>query len=187
MTDASRFGHVLENYAGAVLKCAGSHMLDMTMFLLGRPSAVLASVDHVAGSRFDRRATALFEFPGGGAASFETALHSLGRIGLERNGWEEWIEITGTRGRVKMSTVTWDHPENNGMVLEHYDEENGTVHQHRFPPVSPFDLELAAFHRALVSRTRSTPNEDDGFAVDSLIESIEVSAREGRRVIPAFR
>jgi predicted dehydrogenase len=58
MMDASRFGHILQNYAGAVLKCAGSHMLDMTMFFLGRPSAVLASVDHVPESHFDRRATA---------------------------------------------------------------------------------------------------------------------------------
>ncbi len=187
LADASKYARVLENYGGAVLKCAGSHMLDMTMHLLGRPASVLASIDYVPGSLFDRRASAVFELPGGAAVQFETCLHSLGRIGMERNGWEEWIEITGTRGRLKLSTVMWDHPLNNGLLLEHYDEAAGTVHEHRFPPVNPFDLEIAAFHQALVSRTRMEPGEDEGYAVDSLIHAMETSARKGMRVVPDFK
>jgi predicted dehydrogenase len=187
LADASKHAKVLENYGGAVLKCAGSHMLDMTMHLLGRPASVMASIDHVSGSLFDRRASAVFELAGGAAVQFEACLHSLGRIGMERNGWEEWIEITGTRGRLKLSTVMWDHPLNNGLILEHYDEATGTLSEHRFPPVNPFDLELAAFNHALSSRTRIAPNEDDGYAVDSLIHAMETSAREGKRVVPDFR
>jgi len=182
MTDASKYSGVLENYGGAVLKCAGSHMLDMTMFLLGKPSSVLANVDYVPNSRFDRRATALIEFPHGAVASFETAIHSLGKIGLERNSWEEWIELTGTKGRLKLSTVMWDHPLNNGLTLEHYDEATGAVTEHRFSPVNPFTVEMAAFHAALTNREKIAPDENDGYAVDSLIEAIETSAHEGRRV-----
>ncbi len=182
MTDASPFSRVLDNYGGAVLKCAGSHMLDMTMHLLGRPTSVLASMDYVGDSRFDRSASALLQFPGGATATFETAIHPLSRTGLERNGWEEWIEITGTRGRLRLSTVLWDHPENNGVVLEHYDEATGSAAEHRFAPVDPFALEMKAFHDALTRRERIAPNEDDGFAVDALIDAIERAAAAGRKV-----
>jgi predicted dehydrogenase len=184
--DASAYQSVLDNYGGAVLKCAGSHMLDMTMFLLGRPSSVMASVDYVPGSRFDRKATALLGYDGGATACFETAIHSMGRIGLEKNGWEEWIEITGTEGRLKLSTVLWDHPENNGLLLEHYDEKSGSLTEHRFPPTNPFDLEMAELYAALVSRQPASPSEDDGYAVDYLIESIEEAARLGTRMKLTF-
>jgi predicted dehydrogenase len=182
MTDAAPWTQVIDSYGGAVLKCAGSHMLDMTMHLLGRPDALLGSIDCIPGSAFDRRASAILEYRSGLAVHFETAIHGLSRIGYERNGWDEWIEIDGSAGRLRLSTVMWDHPENNGALLEHYDEAAGAWTEYRFPAVDPFERELAAFCEELASRAQSGPGAAEGYAVDLVIDGIERSAKSGTRI-----
>ncbi len=182
MTDATPFQRVIDSYGGAVLKCAGSHMLDMTMHLLGRPGSVMASVDHIPGSVFDRRVQALLEYPAGPGVLFETCIHSLSRIGYERNGWDESIEIDGSAGRLRLSTVLWDHPENNGALLEHYDEATATWTEYRYPATDPFEREMAAFHAILSTRQSGGASVDDGCAVDLLIDAIERSSASGSRV-----
>lgn len=182
MTDASPYAYVLRSYGGAVVKCAGSHMLDLIMHLLGRPRSLMSSVDYVPGSSFDRKAAAILEYENGATVSFETAIHRLSRIGYERNGWDEWIEINGSEGRLRLSTVMWDHPENNGALLEHYDEAAGAWTEYRFPAVDPFKLEMAAFHEALRARRALGCDADAGCAVDLVIDAIARSSSEGRRV-----
>jgi len=110
-----------------VLKCAGSHMLDMTLWLLGRPQAVCAHVDYVPHSQLDRKVVAILEYPHGMTATFETAVHPLKKIGYERNSWDEFIEINGVNGRLTLSTVMWDQPERNPALLTHYDNTTETV------------------------------------------------------------
>ncbi len=182
MTDATPYEGVLRSYGGAVIKCAGSHMLDLIMHLLGRPRSLISSVDYIPGSSFDRKAAAILEYEGGATVSFETAIHGLSRIGYERNGWDEWIEINGAKGRLRLSTVMWDHPENNGALLEHYDEATGSWTEHRYAAVDPFKLEMAAFHEALASRRQLACDASAGAAVDLLIDAIESSSRSGTRV-----
>ena len=130
------------NYGGAILKCAGSHMLDMTMCFLGRPEYVYAKTDYVDGTDFDRKVTAILEFDKGITATFETVAHQLSKIGYERNSWDEKIEINGANGRIEIFTVMWDHLENNGALLVHYNNETGTSTEYRFAPVNPFDIEF---------------------------------------------
>jgi predicted dehydrogenase len=182
MTDAGPYDWVLQSYGGAGVKCAGSHMLDLIMHLLGRPASLLSSVDYIPGSAFDRKATAILEYANGSTVSFETAIHALSKIGYERNGWDEWIEITGSEGRLRLSTVMWDHPENNGALLEHYAEATGTWTEYRFPAVDPFKLEMAAFHGALRERRALGCDADAGAAVDLVIDAIGRSSKAGTRV-----
>jgi predicted dehydrogenase len=192
MTDAGPYDWVLRSYGGAVVKCAGSHMLDLIMHLMGRPASLLSSVDYIPGSAFDRKATAILEYGNGATVTFETAIHRLSKIGYERNGWDEWIEINGSEGRLRLSTVTWDHPENNGALLEHYDEATGSWTEYRFPAVDPFRLEMAAFHEAL--RSRRDPGSpcglgcgaDAGCAVDLVIDAIGRSSKAGMRIALSF-
>jgi predicted dehydrogenase len=186
MTDASPYEYVLKSYGGAVIKCAGSHMLDLIMHLLGRPFSLMSSVDYIPGSSFDRKATAILEYQNGATVSFETAIHRLSRIGYERNGWDEWIEINGSEGRLRLSTVMWDHPENNGALLEHYDEAAGSWSEYRFPAVDPFRLEMAAFHEALRSRRDLGCGADAGCAVDLVIDAMERSSKSGTRIALAL-
>jgi len=180
--DEGDFKFVLANYGGAITKCAGSHMLDMMMHLLGRPRSVVAQIDYLAGTRFDRKAVALFQYPGSLAVQFEAASHPLKRIGYERNSWDEKMEINGVNGRLEIFTVMWDHPENNGALLVHYDNTAGTSTEYRFEAMNPFDSELAHFHQCLTDRIQGTPTVVDGFNVDLVIESMEKS-HEAQKVM----
>ncbi|HHW48848.1 MAG TPA: Gfo/Idh/MocA family oxidoreductase [Clostridiaceae bacterium] len=176
--NADAFEYVLNSYGGAVIKCAGSHMIDMTMNFLGRPKSLYANVDYVPGSKFDRKATALFEYDSGLVASFETATHKLSRIGYERNSWDEFIQINGVNGRIEIYTVLWDHPENNGALLVYYDNESETSTEYRFEAINPFDIEMAYFNECLEHRENGNPNVIDGFNVDMIIESMVESSNK---------
>ncbi len=170
--DEGDFKFVYENYGGAIIKCAGSHMLDMMMYLLGRPDSVYAHIDYIPGTRFDRKATALFEYKSGLTAGFEAAAHPLKRIGYEKNAWDEYIEINGVNGRLELFTVMWDHPENNGALLVHYDNEKETSTEYRFAAVNPFDIEMEYFNRCLENRGICMPSVVDGFNVDTVIDAM---------------
>jgi predicted dehydrogenase len=170
-------GWVIDKYGGAVIKCAASHMIDMTLHLLGRPQSLYAHVDYIPQSSFDRKALALFEYPGGLAVTLEAATHPLERIGYERNSWDERVELNGVNGRLELYFVRWDQPENNGALLVHYDNATEAATEYRFAPVNPFDLELAHINGCLARREQSHPDVVDGFNVDVIIEAMVESGR----------
>jgi len=166
------------NYGGAILKCAGSHMLDMTMHFLGRPESVFADIDYFPDTDFDRRVTAVMLFKDHIAATFETLPHPLSKIGYERNSWDEKIEINGTGGRLEICTVMWDAPENNGALLTFYDNETETSTEYRFAPVNPFDIEIDEIIKAVEQRKQINPDVIDGYNVDELISAIGESGEK---------
>ncbi len=166
---------VFPSYGGAIMKCAGSHLLDAFMGLLGRPESVYGHIDYVKNTKFDRKAIALFEYPTGLVVNFEAASHPLKKIGYERNAWDEFIEINGTNGRIKFTTVMWDQPENNPALLKYYDNNNETVTEFRFDAINPFDIEMQQIVSCLHHRKQIAPNVMDGFNVDVLIDAIKQS------------
>jgi predicted dehydrogenase len=176
--DAGGFGFVLSTYGGAVTKCAGSHMLDMMLFLLGRPESLYANIDYIPGTKFDRKSTALFEYANGMNVSFEAATHPLKKIGYEKNSWDEFIQINGVNGRLDLYTVMWDQPENNAALLVHYDNETETSTEYRFDTVNPFDVEMQYIADCLEKRIQGEPMVIDGFNTDTLIETMTISSQK---------
>ncbi|NQT58206.1 MAG: Gfo/Idh/MocA family oxidoreductase [Bacteroidetes bacterium] len=176
--DAGDFGFVLSTYGGAVTKCAGSHMLDMMMFLLGRPESLYAHIDYIPGTQFDRKATALFEYKDGMTASFEAATHPLKKIGYEKNSWDEYIQINGVHGRIDLYTVMWDQPENTAALLVYYNNEDETSTEYRFDAVNPFDIEMKYFLDCLSDRKQGDSAVVDGFNTDVIIETMTKSAQD---------
>jgi predicted dehydrogenase len=175
LKDASGFLWILENYGGAVIKCAGSHILDMILDFFGRPQSLYANIDYVNNSKLDRKAIALLEYPSSLVVTFEAAVHPLAKIGYERNSWDERLEITGTHGRLDLYTTFWEKPENNAPLLVHYDNAAKTSTEYRFDAVNPFDLEMEYICRCLKERTPGHPDVVDGFYVDTLISTMEES------------
>lgn len=163
---------ILSSFGGAVVKCAGSHMIDMTMHMLGRPQSLYCNIDYVPNSRLDRKAEAIFEYEGGMTACFETTVHPLKKIGYERNSWDECIAIDGVCGRLELYTVMWDHPQNNGALLVHYDNEKETSTEYRFGAMNPFDDEMKFFCECLAERKQMGPGAVDGYNVDQVIETM---------------
>lgn len=177
LDNAGEYGWILRNYGGAVIKCAGSHMIDMTLYFLGRPESLYAHVDYVPGSKLDRKASVIFEYENGMTANFETAVHPLKKVGYERNSWDEYMQINGVNGRLDIYTVMWDHPENNGALLVHYDNEKETSTEYRFATMNPFDAEMAYFNECLKQRKQASPTVVDGFNVDTVIGAITESSQ----------
>jgi predicted dehydrogenase len=173
---------VMAKYGGAVMKCAASHLIDLTLSFLGRPQRLYAHVDYVPGSDFDRKATALFEYDDGLVVSFEAAVHPLRRVGYERNAWDEHIQINGVDGRMDLYIVEWDHPEDNAALLVHYDNERETSTEYRFEAVNPFDVEIAYIDGCLARREQGRPSVVDGFNVDVIIQSMAESSQRGAAV-----
>ncbi|MBI4977190.1 MAG: Gfo/Idh/MocA family oxidoreductase [Spirochaetes bacterium] len=169
---------ILKNYGGAIIKCAGSHMLDMMLWLLGRPECVSANIDFIPSSNIDRQATAMFSYADGTSAIFETAGHPLSKIGLERLGWDEYIEVNGTDGRLTFATVVWDKPERHAPILTHYDNRTGATTEYRFDIVNPFDVEMKHFCSCIEARVQRGPDVIDGFAVDTVIDSMFAAAKQ---------
>jgi predicted dehydrogenase len=172
----------IEKYGGAVMKCAASHLIDLTLSFLGRPDSLYAYVDYVPGTEFDRKATALFEYESGLVASFEAATHPLGGIGYERNGWDEFVQINGVNGRLDLSIVKWDEPENNATLLVHYDDATGTATEYRYPAVNPFHVEVDYFAGCLAAREQGRPDVIDGYNVDMIIEQMAAASRERKPI-----
>jgi len=178
LEQGSDYSHVVDGYGGVIVKTAGSHMIDMTLHLVGRPDSLYAKVDYIADSDVDRKATALFEYNNGLVVSFETAAHPLRRVGYERNGWDEKIEINGVNGRMEIYTVTWDQAEHRPALLIHYDNVTETTTEYPFFNIDPFETEMQYMYDCLVRREQGKPDVVDGFNVDVVIEGIMESSRK---------
>jgi predicted dehydrogenase len=74
----------LRNYGGGVLKCAGSHILDLIMFFFGQPTSLYGRMDWVENTHLDRNAIAMLEYPKSLTVTFEAAGHCLSRIGFQK-------------------------------------------------------------------------------------------------------
>lgn len=174
-------------YGGGVLHCAGSHLLDLTLLLLGRPRRVYAS-EHVPPDRdYDLRCTALMELPDGCPVSFETCWHPLSTIGRYGSGWEEMVEISGTRGRLSLLTPVWDRGGQQPSILIHDDASGRCRHEHIHPPSDPFAAAAVHYRDAIAAGHQGRVGDETGYAVDELIAALQASARSGQAVDISWR
>jgi predicted dehydrogenase len=177
---------VRKNYGGGILVCGGSHILDLVGFLLGRPQRLYATVHQPAGRDYDLQAVALLE-TANGVCQYEALAHPLNKIGFLRDGWDERVEITGVHGRLEIFSAQWDNPLNKASLLIHTDNATGQAVEHRFAPVSPFDLAIQFFCANIAAGTQGAQSRLTGYDVDELIAHIQKSAASGQAVNVAYR
>jgi predicted dehydrogenase len=159
----------------------GSHILDLLMFFLGRPSRLYATVETPAGRDYEVQACALLETPNG-TAHFEALAHPLKRVGFLRDGWDERVEINGVNGRLDIYSSTWDDVTHRASMLVHYDNASESATEYRFPPASPFDRAIAFFCDSISRGEQGVQSVLTGWEVDNLLEHIRGSARQGQSV-----
>ncbi|MHB9131055.1 MAG: Gfo/Idh/MocA family protein [Armatimonadota bacterium] len=176
---------MVRNYGGGVLVMAGSHILDLTHYLVGRPYQVVGDMTIREGMDADIQANAMLWLEKGGIVHFEACGHPFKNVGYERNGWDERLEINTVKGRLDIYTVTWDHPERNGALLVHLDGETGISTEYRYPQVNPFDVEMAEMVRRFEAGEPPMPSAWDGYVVDELISTIGESFRQ-KTVLPVI-
>ncbi len=177
---------VVKYYGGGILVCGGSHLLDLVSFFLGRPDRLYAKMYQPADRDYDLLASVLLETPTG-VVHYEAAAHPLQKIGFLRDGWDERIEINGTRGRLEILSGMWDQPFTKDSLLIHYDDASGAVSEYRFGPVSPFEQADRFYCAQIVQGEQGRLPITTGYDVDELIASVRQSAAARQAVDIHYR
>lgn len=181
-----RPSEVVRRYGGGILVCGGSHILDLVCFFLGRPRRLAATTHTPPDGDFDVLASGLL-LTDHGPCQYEALAHGLGRTGFLGDGWDERVEIIGTAGRLEVLSAKWDEFDRKASLLVHYDDDAGTATQHRFPPVSPFALEVACFCGNIEAGAQGDQSALTGYDVDELIAAIRQSAASQQAVDVNYR
>lgn len=166
---------VRRRYGGGILHCGGSHILDLVLFLLGRPTWLAASMHTPEGMDLDVQAAVLMR-TGNGTVLFEALAHPLGTIGFLRDGWDERVEITTTKGRLEIFSSSWNQVDSKASMLVHYDSASSTAREYRYSPASPFDIAVENYCRSIEQGRQGQPSELSGYEVDNLIAHVQRSA-----------
>ena len=165
---------------GGVLICGGSHILDLLVYLVGKPTRVYGRQWFRDESDLDLMSHALMDFAGGAVAHLECNWHAYTHIGYERVGWDEGFEINGTGGRLCLETPFWFAPEHNAPRLRFYDTATGTWQEFITDPVCPFQLEEAYFMKQIAAAEQGEMDTYAGYRVDNLLETIIRSEQQNR-------
>jgi len=173
---------VMHMSGGGILVCGGSHIFDLLLHLVGKPTRVAGRSFRREHADVDFMTHAMLDLPDGGVAHFEANWHPLTHVGFEQRGWDEGFEISGVDGRLIVQTPVWDQPECNAAQLHYYDNREGTWTRYDLPIVNPF-IEAEKHYLSQLARNEQGPQDVfTGYRVDELLESTARSAKEGRPI-----
>lgn len=166
---------------GGILVCGGSHILDLLMFLVGKPEAVFGRHFVRKGMDVDFMFHALLDMPGGAVAHLECNWHPLSKIGYEGRGWDEGFEISGVNGRLILQTPVWNQPENNAAALQWYDNRKETWTRFELPIVNAFTAAESYFLGQLsAGQQGEMMDRYAGYRVDRLLETLWASSTQDK-------
>ena len=168
--------------SGGMLNMAGSHMLDMTGWLLGPPRSITCRTWAPQGYDAEMHAHGLFEMASDVLVHFEACLAPYHGTGFFGDGWDEYIQIDGTKGRIEIYYPRWDRPSAFPTKCRLYREAARTWEEKEFSPVNVFQLEFEAFARACVTGQPIGPTIREAASVDFWIDACYESARDRRAV-----
>lgn len=169
-------------YGGAALNQAGSHMLDLMNLFLGMPERVYAA--NWAPRDYDAEISshALFTLPNDGVVHFDVCVSPYSRAGLHHDGWDETVQVNGTKGRIEVFYSVWDKPMGNAPMVRYYSEQDKTRTEFTFPKMDAFQAEVEAFVTNSEAGRGSIPGPREGYAVDKLISACYRSAEDGAAI-----
>ncbi len=186
---ADGVSHIRARNGGGVLHAAGSHLLDLLVCCAGRPQRVAATISRPAEQDYELRATALFDFADHSCATFEAVGHPYATLGYLGDGWDEAVEVSGTRGRLTVLLPQWDQGHIKAARLIHHDHR-GTVHHLHFPAMDPFAAAVRAYVARITEWQRNgslVEPMDGGYVVDELIQAMHGSEATGTWVTIPWR
>lgn len=171
-----------EKAGGGPLVHGGSHMLDLLHWYLGDVTALVARVRMKPGTEVDWHTGAIFEMASGSTVLFENGWFQHSNAGPKRDGWDEMLQLRGTRGILTVYPTFWDRP--NAVVpwLELYTEESRTTEAFAYGPSDYFVEEIKDFVRRVADRQPPPVTVEDGCWVDRVIHSIYLSSEQEQRI-----
>jgi predicted dehydrogenase len=168
--------------SGGMLNMAGSHMLDQTAWLLGLPKTVTCHTWSPAGYDAELHAHGLFQMASGAVVHFEAALPPFSKTGAYGNGWEELIQIDGTKGRLEVTFPLWDRPADFPAKARLYLEAKKEWEEPVFPALDAFQTEMESFAASCRAGKAACPSIHEGAIVDCWIDACYESALSGKPV-----
>jgi myo-inositol 2-dehydrogenase/D-chiro-inositol 1-dehydrogenase len=171
---------IMKLSGGGILVCGGSHVLDLLLFLVGKPSRVYARQFRRPESDVDLMTHALYDYDSGAVCHFEGNWHPLDRIGYQRSGWDEGFEISGTEGRLVLQTPVWNEPERNPPLLRFYDGATGTWTDYGTDVACPFEQAERHFLGQLAKGEQGSHDLYVGYRADQLLDTTQRSSTENR-------
>ena len=178
---------VVHKFGGGILTCGGSHILDMLLYLLGRPDGLLGSVYYPDGADYDLRSSAIMETAKNGVIHFDAVGHPLSTIGFLHDGWDERIEINGVQGKLEVLFPEWNKFTVKSPRLIYYNAQTRETVQYDYDPVSPFELAVDFFLSNIEKGVQGDQSILTGYEVDELIESILISSKQKRYMEIAWK
>ena len=169
--------------SAGMLNMAGSHMLDMTAWLLGKPRAITCRTWAPAGYDAELHAHGLFEMQSDTLVHFEACLAPYHGTGVYGIGWDEFIQIDGTLGRIEIYYPFWNRPMDHPVRVRLYQERSRSWDEPEFQPVNVFQLELESFARRCALGEEAEPSIREAAVVDFWIDACYESARTKQTVL----
>jgi predicted dehydrogenase len=157
---------------GGVLTCSGSHVLDLLIHLAGKPIAVYGRKWQATGYDAEYMFHGLMDLPGGAVAHLDCTWHPHTRVGFERRGWDETIEIVASRGRLILRFPVWDAPERAAAQLAVYEEATGSWTERAFESESAFTNAGTHFIAQIGTGSQGPMDAFTGYRVDALISAL---------------
>jgi predicted dehydrogenase len=162
---------------GGLLTHSGSHLLDVTRMLFCDPVRVDSRVRYAPEIEgLDWLSLTLMDMADGLSIYFSTIGVPIAKVGHTQQGWEETIEIIGTKGRIQLSSPNWQGTLPCVVTLQLAGESQvRTI----FPdPVSQWETQMRAFLESVQTRRQIHPDVVDGYKVDEIIGCIYESGRQ---------
>jgi predicted dehydrogenase len=163
--------------SAGMLNMAGSHMLDMTAWLLGLPRSIACRTWAPEGYDAELHAHALFEMRNEALVHFEACLAPYHGTGIYGIGWDEFIQIDGTLGRIEIFYPFWNRPMDHPVRVRLYQERSRSWEEPEFEPANVFQLELEAFAQSCALGREAEPSIREAAMVDLWIDACYESAR----------
>lgn len=165
---------------GGILEHSGSHLLDVTRWLFGDPVQVDSRVRYVPNMEgLDMLSMTLMDMASGFPIYFSTVGVPITRLGHTQQGWEETIEVIGTRGRIHLSSPNWQGTL--PPIVQVQLDETNEVRTIYPDAVSQWETQMHAFLENVRLRRQGHADVVDGYKVDEIIGAIYES---GRRKAP---
>jgi predicted dehydrogenase len=161
---------------GGVLTCSGSHVLDLLIHLAGKPTSVYGRTLQRTGHDAEYMFHGLLDLPDGAVAHLDCTWHPHTRIGFERRGWDESIEIIASRGRLVLRFPVWDAPERAAAQLAVYEESTGSWTERAFESDSAFTNAGTHFIAQIGAGAQGAMDVFTGYRVDAVINALLRSA-----------
>jgi predicted dehydrogenase len=173
---------IVKMAGGGVLICGGSHIMDLLLFLVGKPTTIDSRSFTRPGLDIDIMHHSIMDLPDGGVVHFEANWHPLKKIGYQGRGWDEGFEINGVDGRLVLQTPTWDQPETAPALLRHYHNKTETWTDYACDVVNPFVLAEKFFLSQMAKQEQGSQDRYTGYRADLLLDTCRRSAQEGRKL-----